>query len=268
MLQPATEVPTVAEPAGPASRARAAALLREGLRAQNPPRGGTPDPERAAALIEEAAMLGNPDAQLLVAAGHLLRGDGSRDARAAIPWLLRAAQQGQPEAQLRLARLIEGGDGTEREPAWAALWFNRAAERGVPQAQYAFALMQVAGAGTAPDQAEALARLTLAEQAGVAAARRYRQALEPRVPATEAAVALARVRDETTRGPVTTPDRPLVRFAQSALSVLGAEVEVDGRDGPATRAALTAFARREGLGVSRPYDPAVIDRLRDRLPRR
>jgi hypothetical protein len=236
-------------------------LLREGLRAQTPPRGIPPDPDRAAALIEQAAQLGDPDAQLLVATGHLVGPD--RDPAAAIPWLLRAAQQGNAEAQFRLARLIEGGDGTPREPAWAAVWFQRAAERGVAEAQFALALLQIAGVGTAQDQAEALARLRLAEQRGVAAARRYREALEPRVPRAEANAALARLRGETARGPVITPDRPLVRFAQYVLRI----APVDGRDGPAIRAALLDFARREGIATANPYDTVVIDRLRVRAPR-
>jgi hypothetical protein len=268
MLQPAADVPSVpARTASAAERAHAAALLREGLRAQNPPRGTRPDPDRAAALIEEAATLGDPDAQLLVAAGHLARPDGSRDTRAAFPWLVRAAEGGQPEAQLRLARMIEAGDGTTREPAWAAVWFGRAAERGVAEAQFALGMMQIAGTGVARDEAEALARLRIAEAAGITPARRYREALEPRVSQTEAAAALTRVRGETARGPVATPDRPLVRFAQSALAALGAlpATEVDGRDGPTTRAALSAFARREGIAAP-PYAPATIDRLRDRMP--
>jgi hypothetical protein len=255
-------VPSVpAETATAADRTRAAALLREGLRAQSPPRGASPDPDRAAALIEQAAQLGDPDAQLLVATGHMVGPD--RDPAAALPWLLRAAQQGNAEAQFRFARQIEAGDGAAREPAWAAVWFQRAAERGVAEAQFAFALLQIAGIGTAQDQAEALGRLRLAEQRGVASARRYREALEPRVPRADAAAALARLRGETARGPVVTPDRPLVRFAQVVLT----PGQVDGRDGAATRAALLDFARREGIATANPYDQAVIDALRRRAPR-
>jgi|GEM_PF-5953963 len=270
LLQPGVAVPSApTEPApSAADRARAAGLLREGQRAQNPPRGVRPDPERAAALIEQAATLGDPDAQLLLAGAHLFRNDGGRDPAAAIPWLIRAAQQGQPEAQFRLARLIEAGEGTPREPAWAAVWFQRAAERGVAEAQFSMAMLQVAGIGTAPDMPEALARMRIAEGGGVAAARRYRVALEGRVPSGQASAALARLRAETARGPVSAVDRPLVRFAQSGLLQLGLApgLPVDGRDTPATRAALADFARREGIAAG-PYDPVVIDRLRARLPR-
>lgn len=254
-------VTSAGPPAASAAELREAARLhREGLRANSPPLN---NPDLAARLIEAAATMGDPDAQLLVAAGHLFRSDGGRDAAAAAPWLNRAAHQGSAEAQYRLAQLLEAGEGLRREPAWAALWFQRAAERGHPEAQFALALMQVVGEGTARDEAEALARMTIAEGRGVAPARRYREALQRRVPPAQARATTARLRGETARGPATTPDRALVRFAQSALAARGAwSVPVDGRDGPAIRAALAGFARQQGIAASGPYDPAVIDRLR------
>jgi TPR repeat protein len=263
-LPSGTEVPSAPPPLPEArERARAATLHRDGLRALRPPRGQAADPDRAARLIEEAARLGDPEAQLLLAGSHLYRPDGSRDAAAALPWLHRAAQQGQPEAQYRLARLLEAGDGTPRDAGWAALWFHRAAERGHPEATFAFAMLQVAGEGTAQDLVEALARFTLAERRGVAAAARYRRALAARIPVPAARAATARVAAETARGPVAAVDRPLVRFAQSALARRGTwTVAVDGRDGPAIRAALAEFARAERLPPGAPFDPAVMDRLR------
>jgi hypothetical protein len=269
LIEPSAPPPTAAEPAPTvAERARAEALYREGIRALSPPRGGTPDPDRAARLIAEAAALGNADAQMLLAAGHLYRPDGSRDPAAALPWLERAARQGHVEAQFRLARLLEAGEGTPREPAWAAVWFQRAAERGSAQAQFALGLMQIVGAGTARDEAEALARLRLAERGGVAAATRYREALERRVAPAAAEAAWARVQRERARGPVPAVDRPLVRFVQSTLVANGFDPgPVDGHDGPRTRTALAAFAQREGIAGALPYAPAMIERLRARARR-
>jgi TPR repeat protein len=260
-------VPSQPPPAPTAlERGRAAELQREGVRAMNPPRGLAPDPELAARLIEAAAQLGDADAQLLVAGSHLFRTDGARDPAAAVPWLNRAAHQGLPEAQFRLARLIEAGDGTPREPFWAAVWFQRAAERGLPEAQFAMGLLQVAGIGTAADPAEALARIAQAERRGVAGAQRYRVALAARVPPAQARAAAARIAAESARGPVPAIDRPLVRFAQSALAAVGGWTRpVDGRDGPTIRAALVAFAQGQGLPGAGPYDPALIDRLRARV---
>lgn len=261
---PQVPVPSAGPPAPSAAAQREGARLqRNAVALLNPRGGGTPDTDGAAALIEQAAHLGNVDAQLMLAMGHLHGGDGRRNAAAALPWLHRAAQQGQPEAQYILAQLLEAGEGTPRDAAWAAVWFQRAAERGHPQAQFALALMQVVGEGTAADEAEALARLALAEQRGVVAARRYREALQSRVPPATARSAAARVRGEVSRGPVPAVDRALVRFAQSALAVRGRwSAPVDGRDGRAIRAALAAFARDEGVGTTDPFSPAVMDRLR------
>lgn len=263
-------VPSAPEPTttSPRDRARADRLHDEALRLLNPAPGAAPDTDRAARLIDEAASLGSPDAQMLMAAGYLFRTDLARDPAAAAPWLLRAAGQGHVLAQVQLARLIATGDGVRKEPAWAAVWFQRAAERGSGEGHFALGMMQIAGIGTTQDFNEAWARLTLAEAGGVAEAARYRQALEPRVSRPAAMAALERVRGETARGPVTATDRPLVRFAQVALSEIGYRPgPVDGRDGPATRAALGAFARAEAVSPGTPYAPAVIDRLRLRMPR-
>lgn len=260
----AVEVPST-PPAPPQAqdRAQAARLYRDGLRSLNPPRGQPADTERAAARIEAAAALGDPDAQLMLGMSHLLRQDGGRDPAAAIPWLHRAAQQGSAEAQYRLARLIEAGEGTRREPAWAAVWFQRAAERGHAGAQFGLAMLQVAGEGTPRDEAEALARLAAAQRGGVTSARRYRDALAPRVPRAAAQQAAARIAGEQVRGPVPAVDRPLVRFTQSALASRSAwQGATDGRDGPQIRAALAEHARREGIRAAGPYDPAVIENLR------
>ncbi|MBP0465784.1 SEL1-like repeat protein [Roseomonas sp. PWR1] len=259
-----------AMPAAPAASdlAQGAALHQEALRRLNPPAGQRPDTAEAAALVERAARLGDPEAQLLLATGLLAEADDDEDRASAASWLNRAAHQGQSQAQYRLGRLLEEGSGTPREPAWAAVWFQRAAERGQAEAHFALALLQIAGEGTAQAPAEALARLTLAERRGVPGVARYRAALQPRVPPAEARRALARVQAETARGAVAPVDRALVRFVQSALARLGRwNQPVDGVDGPAVRAALAEFARAEGRGGAAAYDPGVIDLLRARLRR-
>ena len=256
-LSPPSPVPSISAPEPAADRARAAALYRQGLAA------GRSEPDRGAALIEEAAELGNAEAQFHLAMSHLLLRNGA----AAAPWLARAAQQGHVEAMFRLARLLEAGEGVPQERAFAAVWFQRAAERGHLPALQAMALLQILGRATARDEAEALARLTIAAERGHRPAIRYRDALRPRVPAAQAAAALARVRGETARGAVPAVDRALVRFVQTALvATSSARLAVDGQDGPATRAALAAFVLSEGLGGAQPYAPAVLDRLRRRFP--
>jgi len=257
-LLPPPAVPSVAAPEPPAAdRARAARVYHDGLTLART------DPDRGAALIEQAANLGSRDAQFHLGMSHLLRDDGA----AAAPWLARAAGQGHVLAMFHLARLLEAGQGVPQERAFAALWFQRAAERGHLPSMQAMALLQTLGRATARDEAEALARFTIAAERGHQPAVPYRDALRRRVPGATASAALARLRGETARGAVARVDRPLVRFAQSALNGLGrATLAVDGQDGPATRGALLAFARAEGLTAGDAYAPEVMDRLRRRFP--
>jgi len=258
---PAPQPASRATPPVVSHRARAAALYREGRRALA---AQPPDVERASQLIQQAAEFGDPEAQHVLALSHLSQPDGQGDSAAGYAWLHRAAQGGHAASMLRLARALEQGDGVERDPAWAALWFHRAAERGSAEARYAFALLLIAGIGTAPDEALALAEMTLAERTGHSEAARYRAALAERVPPERLGPAMA-MAGRRAAGAVTVPDAPLVRFAQSALAVLGPDATVvDGADGPRTRAALQAFARSEGLPASAPYDDAVMERLRIR----
>lgn len=258
VLQPPPAVPSIAAPEPlAADRARAARLYNEGLALART------DPDGAAERIEQAASLGSRDAQFHLGMSHLLRDDGA----SAAPWLARAAAQGQVQAMFHLARVLEAGQGVRQERAFAAVWFQRAAERGHLPSMQAMALLQTLGRATARDEAEALARFTIAAERGHRAAVPYRDALRRRVPAAAASGALARVRGETARGPVGRVDRPLLRFVQSALAGLGeAALIADGQDGPATRAALQAFARAEGVSSPDPYAPEVIDRLRRRFP--
>lgn len=258
VLQPPPAVPSIAAPDPPAAdRARAARLYHEGLTIART------DPDRGAERIEQAATLGYRDAQFHLGMSHLLRDDGA----SAAPWLARAAGQGHVLAMFHLARLLEAGQGVSQERAFAAVWFQRAAERGHLPSMQAMALLQVLGRATARDEAEALARVTIAAERGHRPAVPYRDALRRRVPPAVASAALARVRAETARGAVARVDRPLLRFVQSALNGLGrASLTVDGQDGPATRAALLAFARAEALSSPDPYAPEVIDRLRRRFP--
>jgi len=250
-----------APPPAVSERARAAVLYREGRRALD---ARPPDVERASRLMQQAAELGDPEAQHVLALSHLSQPDGEGDPTAGFAWLRRAAQAGHVPAMLRLGRALEQGDGLARDPAWAVVWFHRAAERGSAEARYAFALLLVAGIGTAPDEALALAELTLAERAGHAEAARYRAALAPRVAPERVGPAMA-MAGRRAGGAVRVPDGPLVRFAQSALAAVGPDGSaVDGADGPRTRAALLAFARSEGLAASPPYGDGVIDRLRQR----
>ena len=60
---------------------------------------------------------------------------------------------------------------------------------------------------------------------------------------------------------------PDLREAQRLLSALGyGDLDIDGRTGPATSAAIAAFQRAEGLNRNGRLTPATLDRLRLRAP--
>ncbi len=92
--------------------------------------GVPPDEKRAAAWMERAATLGDPDAQVWFAE-MCEQGEGvRRDARRAVEWFLRAARHGVPDAQNKLGVCLHEGRGTRREDRAAVRWYRRAARRG------------------------------------------------------------------------------------------------------------------------------------------
>jgi len=250
-------------PAAPA-RSRAETLYRDGLRHMEG--SGVPvDMARAAELIGQSADLGHAESQYLLGTNAALRGALTRPPEAPALWLTRAALQGHARAQQRLGDAYASGAGVGRDLPWAALWYNRAAERGVPEAQLAFGRMLARGQGTARDPAEAYGWLGLAAAAGQAEAAAERSGLEGALDPAARRAADARVRAQRRAGSVGHPDRPLIRFAQSALRALQLGNEApSGRATAATRQALAGFARAESLVPRDPWAPAIIARLRDR----
>jgi len=256
--EPATVRPAVSQ------RNRATTLYRQSLRYLEG--NGVPvDLVRAADLAGQAADLGSPDAQYLIGINPDLRAALQRAPEPAVVWLTKAALQGHGRAQYRLAQAWETGDGVSRDLAWAALWFNRAAERGIADAEFSFALLQARGEGTARNESDAYGWFVRAAAAGHPVAGRHQVAMAGRLDAATRRLAERRIRLQRRSGPVTYPDRPLIRFAQSALAALGQFSEpVTGQDNRSTRGALLGFARSESLDTRDPFAPTLIGRLRER----
>jgi localization factor PodJL len=97
------------------------------------------------ASLRQAALRGDPAAQMEVAA-RLAAGQGvERDLPQALHWYGRAAAQGSAVAQYRLGAFYERGLGTARDAERARVWYTRAAEQGNVKAMHNLAVLSVSG---------------------------------------------------------------------------------------------------------------------------
>jgi len=97
------------------------------------------------ASLRQAAMRGDPTAQVEVAS-RFANGQGvGRDLQQAFQWYGRAATQGLGIAQYRFAALYERGLGTARDAERARVWYARAAEQGNVKAMHNLAVLSVSG---------------------------------------------------------------------------------------------------------------------------
>ncbi len=88
------------------------------------------DLETARAAFRDAAMAGDPAAQVALA-GLYHYGEGvTRDLARAANWYARAAEQGDAVAQANLAALYRAGDGVPADRAVAFAWLSLAAAQG------------------------------------------------------------------------------------------------------------------------------------------
>lgn len=113
---------------------------------------GTPEFARGLALLQQAAVAGLVEAELVLghvhAQVHLLP-DADKQAAA---WYRRAAERGHPAAQDRLADLYMAGRGVSQSDAEAFAWYRRTAEQAYPVAQCNLAYMLAEGIGTGADE--------------------------------------------------------------------------------------------------------------------
>ncbi|MGV6871495.1 tetratricopeptide repeat protein [Pseudochelatococcus sp. B33] len=127
-------------------------------------------PREAARRLAEAARLGFPDAQLILAQLYLDGHGVERDTRAAYRWFSQAAAGGRVEALNMIGRCHELGWGVPADPALAAVWYRRAARRGHAWARFNLAGLLLDGQGVAQDARGALALYVQAARQGHAKA--------------------------------------------------------------------------------------------------
>ena len=110
------------------------------------------DSLRSTELYRQSADLGYLPALSYLGYRHY-RGEGGvpRDPRKGIALIEKAALGGDPKAANNLGWLLLEGSGVEHDPAKAAFWLRRAAEAGLPTAAAMLADLYREGKGVAPD---------------------------------------------------------------------------------------------------------------------
>jgi localization factor PodJL len=95
------------------------------------------------ASLRQAAMRGDPAAQIEVAARFAAGHGVYKSLGEALAWYGRAAAQGSAVAQYRLGAMYERGLGTPRDLERARAWYARAAEQGNVKAMHNLAVLSV-----------------------------------------------------------------------------------------------------------------------------
>jgi localization factor PodJL len=97
------------------------------------------------ASLRQAALRGDPAAQMEVASRFAAGQGVERDLLQAYHWFGRAAARGSAVAQYRFGALYERGLGTDRDPERARAWYIRAAGQGNVKAMHNLAVLSVSG---------------------------------------------------------------------------------------------------------------------------
>lgn len=97
------------------------------------------------ASLRQAALRGDPAAQVEVGARYAAGQGVGRDLQQTFLWYGRAAAQGLGIAQYRFAALYERGLGTARDAERARIWYARAAGQGNVKAMHNLAVLNVSG---------------------------------------------------------------------------------------------------------------------------
>lgn len=116
--------------------------------------GAIRDPERAAALLSNAAARGAHEAQYYLGLLYLSGTGLARDPAAAFNWFQAAGENQNAQAQLELAKLYLTGLGTEQNIPQGARWMQEAAQAGIAEAQFQWA--EILAQGVLPAQGKAL----------------------------------------------------------------------------------------------------------------
>jgi localization factor PodJL len=117
--------------------------------------------------LREAARMGDPNAQFVVATRYLNGENVTIDFGKAAYWYGKAAASGSAPAQYRVATLFERGKGVEKDIKSAQIWYERAGALGNVKAMHNAAVIAAGNENGGPDYARAFKWFSLAASHGL-----------------------------------------------------------------------------------------------------
>ena len=214
--------------------------------------------ERAKALYGEAAEKGNARAMHNLAVVHAMGGEGqAADLKAATKWFIEAAALGVKDSQFNLGILYGQGMGVPQNLAESYKWFSIAARTGDKDAIEKQDEVAAAMDATALAKAKEAADAWRAETPD-------RATNDVSVPAEWRSAAVAQAEAGAGAEPAVITDAAAVKRAQGLLNRVGFTVgKPDGKAGPRTKRAITAFQRTWSLPASGALDARTMAALED-----
>lgn len=129
--------------------------------------------EAAFEYFQEAAELGNVDAQYELASCFYFGRGTDENEESAVVWYRKAAESGHIKAQFQLAQCYFRGRGVEKDEGIAVIWYGRAAEQGHAEAQCMLGVFYNHGTGVPKSESTAVIWYRKAAEQGYARAQRY-----------------------------------------------------------------------------------------------
>ena len=233
--------------------------------------------EAGIALMRQAANRGLPIAQYRL--GKLYE-DGTgvtKDLKEGRRWTERAANGGNRRAMHNLAMMFAEGNSVPQSYETAAKWFQEAARMGLTNSQYNLAFLYEQGLGVPESLAQAYAWYSIAAKAGDKGAKERADEIGATLPSSakaEASTIIANFRprplDLAANGVFRNVSwarpqlntAPNIARAQVLLARLGYKPgPADGNPGKATRNAIIAYERDQGLAQTGRIDSALLAKL-------
>jgi len=126
-----------------------------------------PPAEVGTMALREAASLGDPNAQFVIATRYLNGEKVQQDYEKAAYWYGKAAAQGSAPAQYRLATMYERGRGVAKDLKAALGWYERSASAGNVKSMHNAAVIASNGSAGQPDYKRAFKWFSLAASHGL-----------------------------------------------------------------------------------------------------